>query len=55
MVEWAEIKPDVGENVTLMVLHEEKPDFYFTMKRDDSSRKLMVNYCERMKLGDVRV
>ncbi|KAK1390218.1 Ubiquitin-like domain-containing protein [Heracleum sosnowskyi] len=48
------VKEEEDEKVTLRVQQEGTVDFYFTMKRKDPLRKLMMAYCERRKLGDYR-
>lgn len=48
------VKEEYDEMVTLRVQLQKKPDFLFTMRRDEALRKLMTTFCERLKLGDYR-
>ncbi|KAK1390204.1 hypothetical protein POM88_018382 [Heracleum sosnowskyi] len=48
------VKEEYDEMVMLRVQLQGKPDFCFTMKRAEPLRKLMITFCERLKLGDYR-
>lgn len=50
----ARVKEEYDEMVMLRVQHQGQPDFCFTMKRAEPLRKLMIKFCERVKLGDYR-